>query len=225
MISGPTDRRAKSPLAAAIAISLGIAAGAVLSTLDAPIFDELTSGRWLTRSFSEAQERHAAAIAKLERNVGAVTTDIDFVTARMDDAIKRNDDLARDRFAEIDARIAALKERIAQTSPMARAPEAGDGADVTGLRTSLHELTVSHKGAVAAITRRLDRIEVMVGISTDVTSSNDRARRPARHVLKNLAPHAEPAQIIASPEQAGHIFNVKLVSQQAPPLRLSRLRD
>src|SRR3954447_11439413 len=137
MISGPTDRRAKSPLAAAILISLAIAAGVVLSTLDAPIFDDLTSGRWLTRSFSQAQERHTTAIAKLERNVGAVTTDIDFVTARMDDAIKRNEDLARDRFAEMDARIAALKERIVQASPIARAPEAGDVADVTGLRTSL----------------------------------------------------------------------------------------
>jgi hypothetical protein len=43
-------------------------------------------------------------------------------------------------------------------------------------------------------------------------------------MLKNLAAHSEP-QISASPEQAGHIFNVKPVSQQAPPLRLSRLRD
>jgi hypothetical protein len=224
MISGPTDGRAKSPLAAAIAISLGIAAGVVLSTLDAPIFDELTSGRWLTRSFSEAQERHAAAIAKLERNVGAVTTDIDFVTARMDDAIRRNDDLARDRFAEIDARIAALNERIVQASLVARAPEAGDVADVTGLRTSLHELTASHKGAVAAITRRLDRLEVIAGISTDVISSNHRVRK--RHsIAQNLGQTPEPPQIIASPEQAGHIFNIKPVSQQAPPLRLSRLRD
>jgi hypothetical protein len=222
MSSGPTVRRAKSPLGAAVLISLAIAGASVLSALDTPMFDEITSGRWLTRSFSEAQERHAAAIAKLERNVGAVTTDIDFVTARMDDAIKRNEDLARDRFAEIDARITALNERIAQASLMARAPEGGDAADVTGLRTSLHELTASHKGAVAAITRRLDRIEVMVGMSTDVISSNE--GRGRRRMLKNLAAHSEP-QISASPEQAGHIFNVKPVSQQAPPLRLSRLRD
>jgi hypothetical protein len=222
MSSGPTVRSAKSPLGAAILISLAIAAASVLSALDAPIFDEITSGRWLTRPFSEAQERHAAAIAKLERNVGAVTTDIDFVTSRMDDTIKRNEDLARDRFAEMDARITALNERILQASVMARAPEGGDAADVTGLRTSLHELTASHKGAVAAITRRLDRIEVMVGMSTDVISSNE--GRARRHMLKNLAAHSEP-QISATTEQAGHIFDVKPVSQQAPPLRLSRLRD
>src|SRR3954447_6429547 len=210
MISGPTDRRAKSPLAAAILISLAIAAGVVLSTLYAPIFDEITSGRWLTRSFSEGQARHAAAIAKLERNVGAVTTDIDFVTSRMDDTIKRNEDLARDRFAEMDARITALNERILQASVMARAPEGGDAADVTGLRTSLHELTASHKGAVAAITRRLDRIEVMVGMSTDVISSNDPARRAGRRMLKNPASHAELLPSIGTPER-GHIFDVKPV--------------
>ena len=184
----------------------------------------LTSGRWLTRSFSEAQERHAAALAKLERNVGAVTTDIDFIAARMDDAIKRNEDLSRDRFAAIDAGIAALKEHIVQASLMARAPEGGDVADVTGLRTSLHELAASHEGAVAAITRRLDRIEVMVGMSTDVISSNDPARRVGRRMLKNPAPHAELLPSIGTPER-GHIFDVKPVSQPAPPLRLSRLRD
>src|SRR5436190_1365693 len=127
MIFGPTDRRAKSPLAAAIAISLGIAAGVVLSTLDAPIFDELTSGSWLT------------------------------------------------------------------------------------------ELATSHKGAVAAITRRLDRLEVLAGISTDVISSNHRVRK--RHsIAQNLGQNPESPQILASPEQAGHIFNIKPVSQQAPPL-------
>src|SRR3954451_7737990 len=108
MISGPTDRRAKSPLPAAILISLAIAAGAVLSTLDAPIFDEITSGRWLTRSFSQAQERNTAAIAKVERDVGAVAADIDFLAARVAAAIQRNEDAAVDRFAEIDARFAAL---------------------------------------------------------------------------------------------------------------------
>ena len=39
--------RGKSPLATAILISFAIAAGAVLSTLDAPIFEEITSGKWL----------------------------------------------------------------------------------------------------------------------------------------------------------------------------------
>ena len=105
--------RGKSPLATAILISFAIAAGTVLSTLDAPIFEEITSGKWLTRSFSQAQEHNTAAIAKLEREVGTVTTDIDFVASRIGVAIQRNESAALDRFAEVEARISALKEHIA----------------------------------------------------------------------------------------------------------------
>jgi hypothetical protein len=225
MSSGPADLRAKSPLAAAVAISLGIAAGAVLSTLDAPIFDEITSGRWLTRSFSQAQERNTAAIAKVERDIGAAASDIDFLAARVAAAIQRNEDATQDRFAEIDARFAALKERIVQASPMARAPEVADAGDIVGLRKSLHDLAASQTGAVAEINKRLNRIERLAGISTDVISSANPARRAARHrIVKNAEPpHAEPAQSIVP--TAGHIFDVKPVSQQTAPLRLSRLRD
>jgi hypothetical protein len=210
--------RASSPLATAILISFAIAAGSVLSTLDAPIFEEITSGKWLTRSFSQAQERNSAAIAKLERDVGATTTDIDFVASRIGAAIQRSESSALDRFAEVEARLAALKERFATvqaTQAMARAPDA-DQSDFT-LRSSLHELAAAHNGAVSAITRRLDRIEVMVGISTDVMSS-------ARSARRNASKKAEPPQNFATPAR-GHIFNVRPVSEQAVPLRLSRLRD
>jgi hypothetical protein len=213
---------ARSPLATAILISFAIAAGAVLSTLDAPIFDELTSGRWLTRSFAEAQERNTAAIAKLERDVGAATTDIDFVAARIGAAIQRNENAALDRFAEVEARIASLKERFASAQASQAAARAGepDAGDIN-LRSSLNELAAAHNGAVSAITRRLDRIEAMAGISTDVMSS---ARSARRHVSAKRAPQAEPPQSVATPV-SGHIFNIKPVSQQVAPLRLSRLRD
>lgn len=226
--------RSKSPLAAAICISLAIATGTLLSTLDAAIFDDITSGKWLTRAFSEAQERQTASIAKLEHSVGAVTTDLDFVTARVSAAVRRNEDAAHDRFAEIDARIAALKERIAgvqAASVMSRASNPVDASgEVDGLRSSLHELAAAHNGAVSAITRRLDRIEVMVGISTDVMSavSDPAARQAARRsaaaqaAKKQSAPLAESEANAARPER-GHLFNIKPVSRQGPPLRLSRL--
>ena len=210
--------RGKSPLATAILISFAIAAGTVLSTLDAPIFEEITSGKWLTHSFGQAQERNSAAIAKLEREVGTVTTDIDFVASRIGAAIQRNEGAALDRFAEVEARIAALKERFAgvqASQAAAREPDADQG-DIT-LRSSLHELAAAHNGAVSAIRRRLDRIEVMVGISTDVMSSANSVRRNA--LKRGWSP-----QNLATPVR-GHIFNVKPVSQQVAPLRLSRLRD
>jgi hypothetical protein len=210
--------RGTSPLATAILISFAIAAGTVLSTLDAPIFEEITSGKWLTRSFSQAQEHNTAAIAKLEREVGTVTTDIDFVASRIGVAIQRNESAALDRFAEVEARISALKERITgvqATQAAAGAPDT-DQSEFT-LRSSLHELAAAHNGAVSAIRRRLDRIEATVGISTDVMSSANSVRR---HALRKAA----PPQNLAAPER-GHIFNLKPISQQAAPLRLSRLRD
>ena len=98
---------------------------------------------------------------------------------------------------------------------VARAPDT-DQSEFT-LRSSLYELAAAHNGAVSAITRRLDRIEATVGISTDVMSS-------ARSVRRNALRKAEPPQNLAAPLR-GHIFNLKPISQQAAPLRLSRLRD
>ena len=216
-ISG-SAARSRSPLATALVISFAIAAGTVVSTLDAAIFDEITSGRWLTRPFSERQERNTAAIASLEQNVGAVGRDIDFVAARVAESVRRTEDLNRDRFAQIEARLASLKERFGTHAARAPAPAAEVSGDVMGLRTSLNDLTAAHTGAVAAITRRLDRIEVMVGISTDMVSS----RAAPRRAKSTPAEPAPPEQSVARPER-GHLFNVKPVSQQGAPLRLSRL--
>ena len=85
---------------------------------------------------------------------------------------------ASDRFAHLDAEIAALKEKllgIQLTQLISSRTDAPLGSPVTasevgGLRSSLFELSSAHHNSVAAITRRLDRIEVKVGLSTDVTS-------------------------------------------------------
>jgi hypothetical protein len=221
-----TDVRAKSPLAAAILISLAIAAAAVLCSLDSPIFDEITSGRWLTRSLSEAQARNTMAIAKLEHDIGSATSDIDFIAARLAAAIDRNDTTTRDRLAEIDARVTAIKERIVAQAAQSPAPQTTDASDVVGLRKSLHELAAAQSGSVAEIDKRLNRIERLVGISTDVISSTDPVRRRARHsLLKDSTPRTDLAQGPGKAEPAGHIFDLRPVSLQTAPLRLSKLRD
>ncbi len=218
--------RARSPLGMALFISFAIAAGTVVSTLDASIFDDITSGKWLTRSFSEGQERNMAAIASLEQSVSAIGRDIDFFAARLGDSIRRSEDLNHDRFAQIEARIAALKERVGARL----APPSETSSDVMGLRTSLNDLAAAHTGAVAAITRRLDRIEVMVGISTDMVSSvaDPAARQAARKATRkpsavSVPIDTAPAEQRAARPERGHLFNVKPVSQQGVPLRLSRL--
>jgi len=220
--------RAKSPLGTALLISFAIAAGAIVSTLDAAIFDEIASGRWLTRPFAQAQERNTAAIASLEQNVGAIGKDIDFVAARVAETARRSEDLNRDRFAQIEARLAALKERFGTLAARIPAAAADLSGDVIGLRTSLNDLAGVHTGAVAAMTRRLDRIEVTVGISTDMVSSvaDPAARQATRRAVRKAAAAfvAGPApveQSAARPER-GHLFNLRPVSQQGG-LRLSRL--
>jgi len=223
----------KSPFLAAIGISLAIAAGSIISTLDMATVEDVTTGRILTRPLAEAQQRHTLAIGTLENTVGAITRDIDFVASRVSATVHRSEEAASDRFAQLDAEIAELKDKIAgiqhaRLAPVrVSEPQRDASGDVSGLRSSLNDLSLAHNGAVAAITRRLDRIEVKVGLTTDVVSSvsDASAHRNARGkpAKKQAVPgEADTAQSIARPER-GHIFNLKPISQQGTPLRLSKL--
>jgi hypothetical protein len=228
-----SQRAPKSPVLAAISISAAVAVGSIISTLDMATVEDVATGKILTRPLAEAQQRHTLAIATLENTVVAITRDIDFVASRVSTTIRRGEDQTFDRFAQLDAEIVALKDQIAgiqhaRFAP-ARAPEPqrDASADVTGLRSSLHDLSLAHGSAVAAITRRLDRIEMKVGLTTDVIASVSaafaqkatRARQARKHSVPN---DVDAAQSVARPDR-GHIFNLKPISQQGAPLRLSKL--
>ena len=103
----------ESPILAAVGISLAIAAGSIISTLDMATVEDVTTGKILTRPLSEAQQRNTLVIATLENTVGAITRDIDFVASRVSATVRRSEDQASDRFAQLDAEIAALKDKIA----------------------------------------------------------------------------------------------------------------
>ena len=229
-----------SPFKLALGISLAIATGSILTTLDSPIFNEITSGRFLIRPFIETQARNTAAIASIDDRVGALTKDLDFISSRVSASVRRNEDQTFDRLAHLDAEIAALKERMAvmQTARLSPRTEpapapAPSNEQVSGLRSSLNELSSSHQGAVSAITRRLDRLEVMIGMSTDTASSaadpeeRQRVRRESLVKAKKVKPAVE--QTSAAPvagqtgvrPERGHIFNMKPISQQPTPLRVS----
>lgn len=236
MPSDPGAPIAKSPLLAAAGISLVIALGAVLGTTDIATLQDALSGRWLTRPYIETQQGHTVAIAALEQSIGGVTRDIDFVASRADAADRRNEDRTAGRFAQIDAEIAALKEKllgvqltqlIASRTDTLGVPAANDA---TGLRSSLSELTAAHHNSVAAITRRLDRIEVKVGLSTDVTApvasiARKTIRRAGRMRRPTVLPPTDTTWSSPLRLEQGHLFNVKPVSQQRRPLRLTRLPD
>ena len=244
--------RSKSPLTLAIYICLAIAVGAVGTTIDSSVFDDIISGKWLTASIEAAQQRNATAVAALETKVDAIVKDVDFVASRVNVSIRRNEDQASDRFVALDAEITALKEKLASVQALYAQPRrtadallgtveksSVDVNDVVGLRSSLHDLAASQHGAVAAITKRLDRIEIMVGMATDTTSSvaNPRERQQVRRKAvaekldrkpaitpPDLQPETTADRSIARPDR-GHLFNVKPISQQGAPLRMSRLPD
>ena len=224
---------AKSPILAAVGISFAVGLGAVLGTTDIATLADAITGRWLTRPYTEAQQGHTVAIAALEHSIGGVAREIDFVASRAGASSRRNEDRTAGRLAQIDAEIAAVKDKLAgleltqlmsRTDTPVGSPAANDAA---GLRSSLVELTAAHHNSVAAITKRLDRIEVKVGASTDVSAPVASAvRKTIRRAVKVRRPPALPPTdpMVSSPLDRGHLFNVRPVSQRGP-LRLTRLPD
>jgi len=106
----------------------------------------------------------------------------------------------------------------AATRPAAPAATSETG-DILGLRTSLHDLASAHTTAVAALTKRLDRIEVKVGLSSDVTSSVGRPARKSRRAARSrrpavVRPAIETDAAPATRPERGHLFNVKPLSRQ-----------
>lgn len=223
---------AKSPMLAAVGLSLAISLGAVLGTIDMATIEDAVTGKWITRAYTEAQQSHTIAIAALESSIGSVARDVDFVASRVGASTRRNEAQASARFAQLDAEIAALKDKLAgleltQLMSHAAVPLAPSVSDASGLRSSLTDLTSAHRSSVAAITRRLDRIEVKVGISTDVGAPVASAvRKTIRRVAKVRRPAVLPPSdpVVSSPLDRGHLFNVRPVSQRGP-LRMSKLPD
>src|SRR5581483_9306696 len=211
----------KSPIFAALGICLVIGLGAVLGSTDTATLADAFTGKWLTQPFTDTQQSHTVAIAAVKQGLGNLSRDLDFVATRVATAIERNADRSSDHLATLDNEIANLKSKIAAlqgvrpSTPVA----VSESGDILGLRTSLHDLASAHTTAVAALTKRLDRIEVKIGLSSDVTSSVSRpARRSRRAVARPRRPAVRPAvETDAAPAtrpERGHLFNVKPLSDQ-----------
>ena len=219
---------AKSPIFAAVGISLVIGLGAVLGTTDLATLEDVLSGKWLTRPFTQMQQAHTVALAALEQNLGNVSRELDFVSTRVSASIQRSEDRSIDRFAKLDAEIAGLKNKVAALSGVRPGAPVADASEIIGLRASLHDLSFAHTSAVAALTKRLDRIEIKVGLSSDVVAMPRAPRKVHRTVARIRKPAVAPTfesetlPATARPER-GHLFNVKPLSHQAEPLRLTRL--
>jgi hypothetical protein len=145
-------------------------------------------------------------------------------------SIAHSEERTYDRLALLDAELAALKDKIAGLQgARGGTPVASETSDIIGLRSSLHDLTTAHNSAVAALTKRLDRIEVKVGLASDVPPASGPRVHKTRTVAKVKKPAAAPFELdpfssTPRPEH-GHLFNVKPLSRQDAQLRLTRLRD
>ena len=226
--ASPPAAPAKSPIFAAIGICLTVALGAVLGTTDTATLADVLSGKWLIQSFTDTQQSHTVAIAALEQGLGNIARELDFVASRVGGAVERNADRTADRLAALDSAIAALNGKVAALQgARPGAPVTQEPSDIIGLRSSLHDLAAAHTSAVAALTKRLDRIEIKVGIASDVTAAIPRLAHKGRRAAAKPRRPAQPAvEIEAAPAtrpEHGHLFNVKPLSHQDAPLRLSNL--
>jgi hypothetical protein len=261
-IAGPQaapETSGRSPFLAAIAIVIGVGTGAVLSTGGTVGIEDLLNGGWLSRpTLAETQRQQAAAIAALEKRIGAVATDAAYLDLRVETVAKRAETALTDaayldvridtvarrseegiatRVAALNGDIAALKTQAADVAALknhvialhAAKPRPAtlseslvgrvDGFEtglfdmrngVSALRSSVHDLAVSHRGEIAALTHRLDKLETV--ISSEATGS---IRPPAangdkRSNLKAPAQRPRTSQVPGLPLQIlGHIVDVK----------------
>jgi len=232
----------KSPVLAAIGISCAIAFGSLIGTLDYAQVEDVVTGRFITGPLTEAQLRNTAAISRLEHTVGAVSRDIDFVTERVGTSMRRNENQTVERLASLEGEIAALKDQLAgmqharvaapATTPAPapapiRTPEPLFGAatpsdmfDMGSLRSSLNDLSAAHTSAIAAITKRLDKIETQMGGGTD-TAPVANSAPPRRKVVapRKVTPPAQPVRQDFMTDRSPFVPGFK----PAAPLRLSKL--
>jgi len=167
----PTPAPAKSPILAAVGISLAIGLGALLGTADpATVEDAITASG--SRAPSRTRSRPTWSQSRRWSTASAAYRATSISWPRV--PVLRSG-AARIRLssglAKLDAEIAALKDTISGiqnarlSAPRTSSPNAlsANADDVIGLRSTLHDLAAAHHGSVAALTKRLDRIEVMVG--------------------------------------------------------------
>src|SRR5690348_7508014 len=190
------ESSAISPIILAACLCVAVAGGAFFSVagtigLDAlPIpaslngltsasLDDLLGAIGLSRTKAADAQQQAAKIAKLDRGMEAVSSQVVDLLSRMEAAGIRN--------VEDGQRIARLTDQMTTIASAADDPYsvAGNGVDVALLRSSIDAISARNDSRIAAINKRLDRIETVVAgrPTTDVTGSISRipTHRRARH--------------------------------------------
>ncbi len=256
-----SEKPSGSPLLTAIAIAIGVGTGAVLSTGGTVGVEDVLNGGWLSRpTLAETQRQQAQAIAALEKRIGAVATDAEYLDLRVETVAKRAETALTDaayldarietvakrgeegiatRLAAFNGEVAALKTQMAGVTALkdhvialhaAKSRPAAisellvgrvDGFEtgmfdmrngVSALRSSVHDLAVSHRGEIAALTHRLDKLENVI-----VNEATGSIRAPAANPADKRSNLKTPAANRPRTSQApglplqilGHIVDVK----------------
>src|SRR5262245_6019149 len=173
------------------------------------------------------QERHAAAIAALERRIHAVTAELGTMTSRAQQA-RYHDAAVSDRFSTLETDVAALTAELRAVRTARPDAEATHrqvdfleatlvevGGGVMALRSSFDAFAESHRKDIAdlaatqrkdiaAITSRVERIEQAIAarditssIPTQVRKKKARKRRPTS--VARATVDSAPFQPVPSP--------------------------
>jgi len=135
-----------------------------------------------------------ADIMALKSGIDNLAAETGYLDLRVEAVARRTEAATNEGFAKLNADIHALKSEIADMRALqgelllSKSPLAGrlDGfeagltvaeKEITGLRSSLDGFATTNRGAFAAITKRLDKIESVIG-GSDMTGSLP--RQPAR---------------------------------------------
>lgn len=257
-----------SPLLSAIAIAIGVGTGAVLSTGGTVGVEDLLNGGWLSRpTLAETQRQQAQAIAALEKRIGVVAADAEYLDLRVETVAKRAETALSDA-AYLDARIETVAKRsedgiathvaafkgevavlktqmagvtalkdhvIALHAAKSRPTPVAEGLigrvdgfetglfdmrnGVSALRSSVHDLAVSHRGEIAALTHRLDKLETSIEATGSIrppaanpADKRSNLKAPATNRPRTSQVPGLPLQIL------GHIVDVK---ESEAPIRAS----
>jgi chromosome segregation ATPase len=207
--TGPTSKRDTTALAllGAMFVALAMVGSASLSAIGPNIFQEIGDfvGIGRTSSIQAEQARQAAAIKALGQMVQTVSTDLNTVTSRIK-ATENNEMASSDRFALVDADLAALvtEVRAIRTSrsdaadsiqePMDRLDLSMEAnrAEIASLRSSFDEHDQAYRKEFSSVNKRLDRLEQLV--SRDLTASVRTVARKKQQVRRRARPETMRSQ-------------------------------
>jgi hypothetical protein len=136
----------------AMALAATVVTGASLSGVASGALQDVlrTAGFGQDSEIKAEQRRQALALTKIETSIGLAHSEVAMLTARVDDAAKLSQDIAREA---------------------APTPGRVDGEiDIAGLRSSLDEHAERNRNEFSAVNKRIDWLEKLV-YSQDATGS------------------------------------------------------